>query len=315
MASYKNASDEMNTSGMGLTETDKSTYQEHIVNDVCKYYFDLLPVLGDRPNIYPHYTNESVRKDNIVETFDNQSDDDNESLFDEYGNRITTSSKVNELIDLRDDNIDFDSDSNDSVFSRSRSTKKKNNKKTNTPRSSSMTTRQSHNTSSTSSSSILNTSDGSPPKKTKTSHDNQHLSPIDARRIQHNLLKKHKLQIHGRKNNSKNLGLVEQESDNRNFLVECRKQKITSEKRRYDFEKEYKTQQMKLNEEKILIDKARLQMEKQQALLIQEKTRAETALNDQKMMLVKLQMFKEREEFKKSHPDISEEYLNTLFPM
>ncbi len=93
------------------------------------------------------------------------------------------------------------------------------------------------------------------------------------------------------------------------------KGKITFEKQKYDYEKEYKTQKMKLNEEKILIDKARLDMEKQQALLIQEKTRAETALNDQKMMLVKLQMFKEREEFKKSHPDISEDYLNRLFPM
>jgi hypothetical protein len=69
MASYKTASDGMNTSGMGLTGTDKSTYQEHIVDNVCKYYFDLLPVLGDRPNIYPHYTNECGKCDECNQKF------------------------------------------------------------------------------------------------------------------------------------------------------------------------------------------------------------------------------------------------------
>lgn len=56
-------------------------------------------------------------------------------------------------------------------------------------------------------------------------------------------------------------------------------------------------------------------MDIQQSLLLQNKIKAETALNDQKMMLVKLQMFKEREAFKKANTCISDEYLNSLFPM
>jgi hypothetical protein len=97
----KTASDGMNSSGTGLTGTDKSTYQEYMVDNVCKYYFDLLPVLGNRPNIQPHFTNEGEPSEEVNDSGDDDLEDDSESLFDENGNRINNSTTIN-VIDISD---------------------------------------------------------------------------------------------------------------------------------------------------------------------------------------------------------------------
>jgi hypothetical protein len=73
-------------------------------------------------------------------------------------------------------------------------------KNTDRTQSSSTTTQQSFTTSySTAPNSTLGRK-GSPSKEQKLVYDNKPLTPIDAKQIQHNLLKKHKLQIHGKNN-------------------------------------------------------------------------------------------------------------------
>ena len=64
MASYKEAHEKMNNTGNGLGKhsLEFTTFQEFIVKNVCKYYFQLDPVLRDRPNVYPWFTNEGVRQ-------------------------------------------------------------------------------------------------------------------------------------------------------------------------------------------------------------------------------------------------------------
>jgi hypothetical protein len=71
----------MMQSGGGLeTAHDIDSFANYIRKFVCKYYFELKPVFGDRPNIQPWYTNEGqgVDPDGDSDAFDNR---DDESLF------------------------------------------------------------------------------------------------------------------------------------------------------------------------------------------------------------------------------------------
>jgi hypothetical protein len=78
MDQYREALRQTETSGMGLDETDATTFKEHITKDVCKYFYVLEPVLKDRPNMKPAWTN------HMQETQKNCDDsielDDDESL-------------------------------------------------------------------------------------------------------------------------------------------------------------------------------------------------------------------------------------------
>jgi hypothetical protein len=349
MASYRVATDRMIGTGQGLEDVDKPDFQQYVVDNICKYYFDLLPVLGNRPNITPAFTNEvdedsSNDNKNSNGSFD-FAEDETESLFDEEGNKINGITN-NAVIDMTDNNDCYES--NDDHVSRKTNAGNKNKyidiiddeeddyvdefagikrsstliNKTTTAMTdknytSSTTTRGESETTSQSSQSNKNGSPkkmASPPKRQKI-YDDKPMTPIDAKRIQNDLIRKHKRQIHGKKMNSKNFGLMDQEETDRSFLKECRKQKMTFENNKLKYEKECKKEELILTQEKINIDKKRLDMDIQQSLLIQNKIKAETALNDQKMMLVKLQMFKEREAFKKANPSMSEDYLNSLFPL
>jgi hypothetical protein len=90
--SYKVASDQMNGTGAGITgREDTINFQKYIVKFVCKYYFELKPVFGDRPNVRPFFTNEdecneSVSKENCTENGNHSSDE--ESLFDVGNNEL-----------------------------------------------------------------------------------------------------------------------------------------------------------------------------------------------------------------------------------
>ena len=71
MALYKEGNECINNTGSGLHGIELSTLQEWVVNNICKYYYELDPVLRDRPNVRPCYTNEDVNQDS--------SDDSNDS--------------------------------------------------------------------------------------------------------------------------------------------------------------------------------------------------------------------------------------------
>jgi hypothetical protein len=331
--------------GQGIDDVDKPTFQQYVVDTICKYYFELLPVLGNRPNIQPHFTNEHDEDSSHSMVNGNKNDcileDDDESLFDEHGNKIEQV-HTSKVIDAQDndkwnkvperqstsrmyiDLLEEDDDDYDDEFAGVKQTDrfKKTTVKERKSIPSSVSTMTSTNHSSTksllspvSSVSSTNNRKESPTKKQKIDYNDKPLTPIDAKRIQNNLLKRHKKQIHGGKTTNKTFGMIEQEQDDRDFLKQCRSDKFEFETNKHKDEKAYKRQEILLSKEKISIDKARLDMDKEQAILIQNKIKAETALNDQKVMLVKLQMFKEREDFKKKNPDVAEDYVNSLFPV
>ena len=73
MASYKEASKRFNQAGSGFEGLELSTFQDWVVKNVCRYYFELDPILKDRPNVTPWYTNEQEDEqedDTCLQTID-----------------------------------------------------------------------------------------------------------------------------------------------------------------------------------------------------------------------------------------------------
>jgi CRISPR/Cas system-associated protein endoribonuclease Cas2 len=101
MASYKNANDQLRETGSGLFGIDHSNFQEYIVSLVCKYYFDLLPVLGSRPNVTPAFMNEC--EEDEEDHNGNIDSDDDESVFSAsiggYWSKNRTKSSIVEMDD------------------------------------------------------------------------------------------------------------------------------------------------------------------------------------------------------------------------
>ena len=74
MASYKDGCDMVNQSGGGLEGLDESSFQQYIVNNVCKYFYELDDLMKDRPNVKPWFTNEHK----LIEVEDSDDDDDSD---------------------------------------------------------------------------------------------------------------------------------------------------------------------------------------------------------------------------------------------
>jgi hypothetical protein len=64
MKSYKKANDRFNGSDHGLEGIDYTNFHEQVLKETCRFYDDLKPVLGDRPNVTPWVTNEDMDEDN-----------------------------------------------------------------------------------------------------------------------------------------------------------------------------------------------------------------------------------------------------------
>jgi hypothetical protein len=74
----------MNGTGAGITGVkDTINFQKYIVKYVCKYYFELKPVFGDRQYVKPWFTNEDKWNDENNESTVNNNigSSDEESVF------------------------------------------------------------------------------------------------------------------------------------------------------------------------------------------------------------------------------------------
>lgn len=80
MASYKETYEKLNNTGNGLTGLEHTTFKEYIIRDVCKYYYKLDPVLKNRPNVYPHYTNEDEER-NILTSIQKPKNTQSRTIF------------------------------------------------------------------------------------------------------------------------------------------------------------------------------------------------------------------------------------------
>jgi hypothetical protein len=339
--SYYKASDRMRDTGAGLDGSQYTTFHEMIKNTVCKYYDELQPVLGDRPNVNTWFTNESTNvnfKSN--EKKDKECDSSVESLFslkspmqeqtcsyartqdsdsDDMITEIVVPKKVKNKRSIenggKEKQTDYNSSdsSSDSIFSRTKSPSMS----TSTKHSSTISTETTSTDESLkepiASATIVST--GSPKKKKKIDNKKVLISPIEAKDIQRKLLQRHKKQIHEKNKNNKLIGFVKNEIEEKDFLMKSREFKSNIEKEKHMEMKRFQDTKILIEKKRCEIDEKRYRMEIDNSELNRERIIAQTKLDEQKRMLVKLEMFKLRQQLKREDPTVSEEYLNELFPI
>ena len=94
---------------------------------------------------------------------------------------------------------------------------------------------------------------------------------------------------------------------NRDLIVETRDAKMQFEIRRHDEMKDIEAQKLK-------IEKERLQMDRDNNVIKQDHIFAQTKLENSKIVLLRMEMFKERQRIKKENPELTEDYLDKYFP-
>jgi hypothetical protein len=102
--SYYKASDHLRETGGGLEGEAYNNYHEKIKHTVCRFYDELQPVLGDRPNVNAWFTNECTSyKGEEKDKVDTSLMSDEESFMstvEKYNDNITN---YKEVIDLNSD--------------------------------------------------------------------------------------------------------------------------------------------------------------------------------------------------------------------
>ena len=319
MQSYKEANERMLRSGNGLKGLKNTTFQEYIVQDICKYYFILDPVLKDRPNIKPRYTNEEESSEesknhqrqlntillssdeDSVEGFSESRDDCNTHItVDLSNNSVASGYKENNGNEYdstsTDDTNETASANNNSSFTTTSHLSEDNN--TNVKKRSAR---------SSSNRNISSSSSTSPKKKQNKGIRTSKLSPIEAKKIQKTLVINKKRTIARRKMKGSLANLDQMEQEERDSMIETRNKKMSFENKRH--------MDMKvLEEKKIEMERERLDMEKNTLRLRHENLELQNNSERSKLVLLRLEMFKHRQEIKRSDPTITEEYLDELFP-
>ena len=94
---------------------------------------------------------------------------------------------------------------------------------------------------------------------------------------------------------------------NTSLIVETRDAKMKFEMRKHDELKKIEAQKLKIEEE-------RLQMDRDNMAIKQQHISAQTKHENSKILLLKMEIFKERRRIKKENPELSEDYLDEYFP-
>ena len=278
MGQYKEANERMNNTGDGLEGIEFANFQDYIVNNICKYYFALDPVLKDRPNVRPWVTNETI---DILDDDDNTSSSDDESVTSQ---KSTTSDKERDKLNetlleqmVSTTNGHDEYNTNDSYCS-----------------STTISTNPNSSTPSTMSSDSSNKNTTRRAKRVQSKVTKEKLSPMEAKNLQKNVIKKK------RKSIVKKGKLSKMTNEDEELIVERRNVKIMFEKEKYNYMKT-------IESEKLKIDKERLKMEMDAMLIKQQQEKS-------RLVLLRLEMFKERQAIKKEYPEVTEEFLEANFP-
>ena len=130
------------------------------------------------------------------------------------------------------------------------------------------------------------------------------MTPVQAKKRQKSILSKKK-NTRNSKGESIDFNSIGQEE--RNIIVESRKEQMNLERNKYEYMKTYQSEQLQ-------IEKERLQMEKDSLYMKQEQIMIQTNLEKGKVVLQRMELFKQRQSIKKDYPEVTEEYLNEHFP-
>jgi hypothetical protein len=286
-------------------------------------------VLGDRPNVHAWFTNEDPgNKHQPTPPDDEMVSSEQESFMTSNEVEVIGCSNTSRSIDFGNDEIEFELgtslrrkdsdsifDSSDDEFNLKNSTATV--ARRNVSKTISSISDVTINDTNECNRQISATSDDasmeSPKKKKKLETKAKLISPIQAKDIQKRLLQTHKRQIHEKGQKSKMSGFINSDLAEKDFIMKSRESKNRMESLRHQEMKKLQATRIKLDAKRCEIDEKRYQLEMDNSALNRERIRAQTQLDDQKRMLVKLEMFKLRTELKKDNPDISEEYLDRHF--
>ena len=95
--------------------------------------------------------------------------------------------------------------------------------------------------------------------------------------------------------------------ENRELIVETRNAKINFEIKKHDDLKNIEAAKLKIEQERLQMDRDNMSMKRQHIS-------AQTKLENSKIVLLRLEMFKERQRIKRENPGLTEEYLDEHFP-
>ena len=239
----------MSNTGAGLEGIKYSTFQEYIVKDVCKYYFDLDPVLKNRPNVSPWYVGESKKRSKEQKEKEKQneiclsSDDDSDESF-TFGTNESRHDLETPVADSdiqKDRRSNFEYESSTSMIS---------------------TTTSSSNKNSPSPMNICSDDSKSISNKAK-SVGKVKMSPIDAKKKQKKLIKK-KRSIVNKTLKGKGANYIRLDEDEQALILETRTMKMKFEVDKHNDMKQIEAKKLKIAEEKLLMEKRSIQMRQDQ---------------------------------------------------
>ena len=323
MSSYKEAHEKLHNTGNGLHGLEFSTFQEYIIKNVCKYYYELHPVLSNRPNVYPWFTNEQTQQstnDNdesthaiAVTTILLSSDDDDSDNGGEVVDNATGTNQIDTRSNYEYEGVSLTnnttSSTNISVSTSRLNTDEDNSSKLTSPSNGSHTTISSASASDT---------DSTKPKRVLIP---KKLTPMQAKKKQR-LHIKNKKSLVKKKDKDRSLATV---ATNREIMVETRNAKMLFEQTKHDELKGIEAAKLELEKERLQMEKDSMmlkheqikeqtKMEKHNMEMKEKHMKAQTSLENNKIVLLKLEIFKERQRIKKENKDVTEEYLDHHFP-
>jgi hypothetical protein len=310
--SFNIAHQQMIGTGAGTVGLEHDKFQDYIVDDVCRYYFELLPLMKDRPNVMPWFTNHGTEKDES--TSEELSSDEEESIVELEDNSSSNNTKEDD-VEIEVTKVTNDSsgsgastrrssyDSTLDLFHSNNSTHDEND--SSSDNSVMKTSKNSRGNKSVNNSTIANKNGSkkavsiNSSASSTTKGKNKKLSPLNAKQLKKNLFKERNNQINNKKRRGKTN--ITPENDEHEFFVEQRNIKMKFELEKHN---DLKIQ----HDEKMELEKKKYKMHEQEMSI-----RLDNEKN--KRILSKVEIFKARLEFKKQDPTISDEFLDLHFPL
>jgi hypothetical protein len=325
--SYKTAKERFNNTGAGLEGIAFNKFQDYVYANVCKYYEQLDPVMKDRPNVYPVYTNTSDvddEDDSIV-----VSNHSNEEARDDCTINISNVAEIPITVDLSSPNnvsMVENLDSNTASTPSKQSTHLNTTEVATTSNTNNTEVISNLNTSSISDITVCDTPSScdksnqtKSTKSTSTTSNGKNgnkLSPIMAKNKLKSQLRDNKLQIHGEsKNNNMNNAFRMTEEEDRAYMRECRKKKLDMEqKQHYDMLLETK-EKRKLEQRRLEMDlksnelkQEQMKIEKTNSKIRQQTDAIVCEQEKNKLLLIKMKVFQQRKELEKENPDLNDNF-------
>jgi hypothetical protein len=294
MQSYKKAQDRFNTSGNGLEGIEESDFHSKVLKETCRFYDDLKPILGDRPNVTAWATNEDEEEDDEVECLDDESD-------------IEVCSE-DELDSSNDEDVHNKASQNQRETATSLQIVDK----------ATTSTSRNRDTSESSGRSDEDVVCLSPTKQKKSKtitqgqrkvgKKKQKIAPIDAKELQKSIQRKGGKSIHKKNNDSKLSDIIEGERLEREFMMSSRQKKM-------EFEEEKHNDLKQIEDTKMRIDEKRFELEQSTFVMKKEQIKFQTDYEKNRVLLQRIELFKKREELKVQNPNITDEFLDKHFPL